>query len=50
MMFVISPIVLELDYIGQDERLKLYNLLCDKNSKLKELQGKKTSIPNRKYR
>ncbi|NMA87465.1 MAG: hypothetical protein GX968_09080 [Tissierellia bacterium] len=41
MMFVISPIVLELDYIGQDERLKLYNLLCDKNSKLKELQGKK---------
>ena len=41
MMFVISPMVLELDYIGDDERLKLYGLLCDKNPELKALQGKK---------
>ena len=41
MMFVISEIVLDKDYTGEDERLKLYKLLCEENSNLEKLQGKK---------
>lgn len=41
MMFVISEIVLDKDYSGEDERLKLFKLLYDKNPELEGLQGKK---------
>ena len=41
MMFAISQVVLDKDYIGEDERLKLFKLLCDKNPALLALQGKK---------
>ena len=41
MIFVISPVVLDLNYIGEDERLKLYKLVCEKDPRLKILQGKK---------
>lgn len=40
MMFVISPLVLQSGHGGEDERLKLYGLLCEKNAKFKELEGK----------
>ena len=41
MMFVISETKLDFKYTGEDERLKLYKLLCEKNPNLKRLQGKK---------
>ncbi|MFA7573686.1 MAG: hypothetical protein WCY24_08175 [Lutispora sp.] len=41
MMFVISETILDLKYTGDDERLKLFKLLCDKNSALNSLQDKK---------
>lgn len=41
MMFVISETILDFNYSGEDERLKLFKLLCDKNSIFKSLQGKK---------
>ena len=41
MMFVISEIVLDKDYTGEDERLKLFKLLSDENPELHALQGKK---------
>lgn len=40
MMFVISKVTLELEYSGEDERLKLFRMLCDRNPNLKALQGK----------
>lgn len=40
MMFVISDTVLDYGYIGEDERLKLFKLLCEKNDRLKALQKK----------
>lgn len=41
MMFVISDTTLDFEYTGEDERLKLFKLLCDKNPSLKYLQNKK---------
>lgn len=41
MMFVISETVLDLNYTGEDDRLKLFKLLCEKNPSLKSLQNKK---------
>lgn len=41
MMFVISETILDLKYTGDDERLKLFKLLCNKNSAFNSLQGKK---------
>ena len=41
MMFVISETILDFKYTGDDERLKLFNLLCNKNPKLNALQNKK---------
>lgn len=41
MMFVISDTVLDFEYSGEDERLKLYKLLCEKDPKFKSLQNKK---------
>ena len=41
MMFVISETILDLKYTGDDERLKLFKLLCDKNPELIALQGKR---------
>lgn len=41
MMFVISEITLDLNYNGDDERLKLFKLLWEKNPELSSLQGKK---------
>lgn len=41
MMFAISEVVLDKDYVGEDERLKLFSLLCEKNPAISELQGKK---------
>lgn len=41
MMFVISETVLNLDYIGEDERLKVFELACLNNPRLKVLQNKK---------
>ena len=39
MMFVISKVTLDLEYSGEDERLKLFRMLCDRNPNLKALQG-----------
>lgn len=41
MMFVISDTTLDFEFTGEDERLKLFKLLCDKNSSFKSLQNKK---------
>lgn len=41
MMFVISETILDLKYTGEDERLKLFKLLCNKNPRLKSLENKK---------
>ena len=41
MMFVISEVILDKDYPGEDERLELFKLLCDGNPDLGNLQGKK---------
>ncbi len=41
MMLVISEVVLDLKYTGEDERLSLFRRLCEKNSELKALEGKK---------
>lgn len=41
MMFVISEVTLDFTYTGDDERLKLYRLLCDKNPVFKALQNRK---------
>lgn len=41
MMFVISETLLDLEYTGEDDRLKLFRLLCNKNPKLKSLHRKK---------
>ena len=41
MMFVISKVTLDLKYTGEDERLKLFRMLCDRNPSLKALQGRK---------
>jgi len=41
MMFVISTVTLDIHHTGEDERLKLFKGLCDKNPVLKELHGKK---------
>ena len=41
MMFVISDTLLDFEYSGEDERLKLYKLLCEKDPKFKSLQNKK---------
>ncbi len=41
MMFVISETTLDLKYTGEDERLKLFKLLCDKNPMFKSLENKK---------
>lgn len=40
MMFVISETVLDLKYTGEDDRLKLFKLLCEKRPILKSLQNK----------
>ena len=40
MMFVISPVVLKRSHYGKDERLKVFQLLCEKNPELEALQGK----------
>lgn len=41
MMFVISEITLDLNYDGDDERLKLFRLIWERNPKLSSLQGKR---------
>lgn len=41
MMFVISDTTLDFEFTGEDERLKLFKLLCDKNPSFKSLQNKK---------
>lgn len=41
MMFAISETILKLNYTGEDERLKLFNLLCAKNPCLQSLENKK---------
>lgn len=41
MMFAISEVRLDRNYTGEDERLKLFNLLCEKNKSLINLQGKR---------
>lgn len=41
MMFVISDTILDFDFTGEDERLKLFKLLCEKNPGFKSLQNKK---------
>lgn len=40
MMFVISRVVLKLGHSGEDERLKLFELLCERNPDLQKLEGK----------
>lgn len=40
MMFVISETKLDIDYSGEDDRLELFRLLCEKTPSLKALQGK----------
>lgn len=40
MMFVISPVALQREYSGDDERLKLYKLLCERNMEINKLEGK----------
>ncbi len=44
MMFVISKVTLDFRYTGDDERLKLYRLLCDKNPAFKELHNRKVAV------
>ncbi len=41
MMFVIAETVLNANYTGDDERLKLFKRLCKRQPKLEALQGKK---------
>lgn len=41
MMFVISPIVLKRHNNGKDERLKVFQLLCEKNPDIEALEGEK---------
>jgi hypothetical protein len=41
MMFAISQVVLDKNYVGEDERLKLFSLLCEKNPAILGLQGKR---------
>lgn len=41
MMFVISELTLDYKYVGEDERLKLFKLLCKKNERFTSLQGKR---------
>ena len=41
MMFVIADTILDLGYTGEDDRLKLYRLLCEKNPVFKSLENKK---------
>lgn len=40
MMFVISPVVLKRYQEGKDERLKVFQLLCEKNPDIEDLEGK----------
>lgn len=40
MMFVISRVVLQLGHSGEDERLKLFQLLYERNPDLQKLEGK----------
>lgn len=40
MMFVIADTSLDYNFIGEDDRLKIYKLICDKDPKFKSLQGK----------
>ncbi len=40
MMFVISPVVLKSFHNGKDERLKAFQLICEKNSDIGALEGK----------
>lgn len=41
MMFVIAETVLETEYTGEDDRLKLFKLLCEKNPEFISLKNKK---------
>ena len=41
MMFVISETILESDYTGEDERLRLFKLLCEKNPEFRILENRK---------
>lgn len=41
MMFVISEVTLDYTHTGDDERLRLYKLLCDKNPAFKALENRK---------
>ena len=41
MMFVISETVLESDYTGEDDRLRLFKLLCEKNPEFRILENRK---------
>lgn len=41
MMFVISETVLDSTYTGEDERLKLYKILCNKNPIFKSLENRR---------
>lgn len=41
MMFVISQTDLDINYTGEDDRLELFKLLCEKDIAFKGLQGKK---------
>lgn len=41
MMFVISPVVLQRNHNGEDERLRIFELLCSKDEKFQALEGKK---------
>lgn len=41
MMFVISPIVLQSSHGSRDERLKVFQLLCEKNPDIRGLEGRK---------
>lgn len=40
MMLVISKVTLDLKYTGEDERLKLFRMLCNRNPNLRDLQGR----------
>lgn len=41
MMFVISDTILDFEYTGEDERLLVFKLLCEKNPIFKSLQNKR---------
>ena len=41
MMFVISETVLESNYTGEDDRLRLFKLLCEKNQEFRILENRK---------